>query len=195
MKLGGWHRLWIFLSVIYLLVVIIFAIYEFPPKAEDTPHKHEFFQKLSIESREMISDKNIYDYSDFSNEWDWADIYEHVKSISDLEKQVQRLIDLKVPEKQISEFIQEQTVSEQVKEIVLLSRIMPNGRRITFKKGISDEQMNTVAKEYMDILSQEASEPRASFMLNVFLIWIIPCLSLYAIGWSIRWFFRGFKSG
>jgi hypothetical protein len=53
MRLSGWHRLWVFISAIYLIVVVAYSFYAFP-KPEKVVHKDEFYTKLSSKSLDMI---------------------------------------------------------------------------------------------------------------------------------------------
>ena len=53
MKIGGWTRLWIVVSVLYLVIVAGFA-YMNRPTAERQQHKVEYFDKLSEESMQLI---------------------------------------------------------------------------------------------------------------------------------------------
>jgi hypothetical protein len=53
MKLKGWHRLWIFVSLVYLCLIIIYCFIEFP-KPERIAHKDEFYKELSKQSFSML---------------------------------------------------------------------------------------------------------------------------------------------
>jgi CO dehydrogenase nickel-insertion accessory protein CooC1 len=56
MRLSGWHRLWVFISAIYLIVVVAYSFYAFP-KSEKVVHKYEFYTKLSSKSLDMIVER------------------------------------------------------------------------------------------------------------------------------------------
>ena len=56
MRLSGWHRLWVLISVIYFVVVVAYSFYTFP-KPEKISHKYEFYEKLSPKSLDMIVEK------------------------------------------------------------------------------------------------------------------------------------------
>ena len=60
MKLNGWHRLWIFLSVVYLILVASYVIIGFPTPKK-IPHEADFYKKLSKRSAEMIIPANHAD--------------------------------------------------------------------------------------------------------------------------------------
>ena len=172
MKLGDWHRLWIFLSVIYLLVVILIGYSEFP-RPENISHKEEFYQKLSPESREMIHGRD-------TTKGGWEIVKEGGVTTDNLKSSKPKIT--------AEEFLRS-------KEIFPTIEVeMPNGHIMKLRGGPSDEQMNQVAKEYADVLNQSVSGKRVPFVINAFLIWIIPCLWFYALGWAIKWIYRGFKS-
>jgi len=70
---------------------------------------------------------------------------------------------------------------------------MPNKHIMEFSDNIKEEDIETVSKEYLRIIEQKATEKRLYFVFYAFLFWIIPCLALYALGWSINWVSVGFK--
>lgn len=53
MKLGGWQRLWVVVSGLYLLFVIIFVSFTVP-RPENIPHSQVFYDQLRPESRRRI---------------------------------------------------------------------------------------------------------------------------------------------
>ena len=55
MKLGGWSRLWIVASVIYLASVIAFVLATYP-QAEAIPHSDAFYDRLSPAVRKTFLD-------------------------------------------------------------------------------------------------------------------------------------------
>lgn len=54
MKLGGWQRLFIFVATLYLIVVAIFAAFNYP-KVETTHHRTEFYERMSKESVAILA--------------------------------------------------------------------------------------------------------------------------------------------
>lgn len=140
MKLNGWHRLWILLSAVYLILVTLYVIFKFPNAAE-IPHQAEFYKKLSQKSAAMI-ERDIFD---------------------EIQPGFHPIIE------------------------------MPNKHIIHFTVKVSEEDMNIASQEYWRVVEQKATEKRLHLLLYAFLFWAVPCIGLYALGWSINWVYKGFK--
>jgi hypothetical protein len=84
------------------------------------------------------------------------------------------------------EFVKEQTETGQQVEF-------PNGHVMTFKPGVTEEQIGTVARAYAQAVQTVLSSHRVNFTLHAVLAWLVPSLGLYAIGWGIAWVRRGFR--
>jgi hypothetical protein len=66
MRLNGWHRLWIVLSVLWLIVLTGLAIMDFPTKPTKPPDKEyeEFISKYRTDSpNKIISPEDFDKYS------------------------------------------------------------------------------------------------------------------------------------
>lgn len=71
---------------------------------------------------------------------------------------------------------------------------MPNGGRLSFKKGVSDKDMSIAAKEYWAIIAAQTSERRWLLIGFAALWWLVPTIGLYILGWAIGWVYRGFRN-
>jgi len=71
---------------------------------------------------------------------------------------------------------------------------MPNGSRLSFKKGVPENDMSVAAKEYWAAVTMIANERRLSLVGYAALWWFIPCFAVYIIGWTVGWVYRGFRS-
>ena len=71
---------------------------------------------------------------------------------------------------------------------------MPNGTRLSFKKGVSEKDMSVAAKEYWALITATANERRWSLVGSAALWWLVPSIALYIFGWAIGWVYRGFQS-
>lgn len=71
---------------------------------------------------------------------------------------------------------------------------MPNAHVIPFYSEYSQDELEKVTDEYWSVVKKKAIQERTKLMLNAFLWWIIPCLVVYILGWSVRWIYRGFKA-
>ena len=71
---------------------------------------------------------------------------------------------------------------------------MPNGHLLPFKKGVTDDEMRTVAREYHSITERATLNRRLRIVGYSLLAWITPCVALYLVGVGIAWVRRGFRS-
>ena len=53
MQISGWQRLWIFVSGIYLIIVIVFSTMSFP-KPESIPHSQAIYDQMAPELKKKI---------------------------------------------------------------------------------------------------------------------------------------------
>jgi hypothetical protein len=81
---------------------------------------------------------------------------------------------------------------------------VPDSARVEFPNGavleirvakegdaVADAQ---VGGAYWAVVKGESSAERWRRGWGVALVWVIPCLVLYALGWAIAWVRRGFQS-
>lgn len=54
MKLGGWHRLWLLISAVYLLTVATFTAYT-APTPETVKHRTEFYERMGESSVSVLT--------------------------------------------------------------------------------------------------------------------------------------------
>lgn len=175
MKLNGWHRLWILLSVIYFILVTSYVILEYP-KAENIPHQSDFYKKLSKKSAYMINPENYEDALALGG-----------KDVS-ASPEMQPVTIEKTGQKG---YYSPKTGFIALDEMQPVK--MPNKHTIYFKAKLSEEDMTIASEEYWRIVKQEATEKRLHLLFYAFLYWVVPCLGFYAFGWSISWVYRGFK--
>jgi hypothetical protein len=57
---------------------------------------------------------------------------------------------------------------------------------------IADDDVEKVVNAYTTVVFQAAHAARWSFTARAFLAWFVPCLVLYALGWSVAWIREGF---
>ena len=68
-----------------------------------------------------------------------------------------------------------------------------NGHILRFPAGTSIEKMELVANDYARSLSQVVATERRRYLLVTLILWLGPCLTIYALGWGIHWVHRGFR--
>lgn len=56
-----------------------------------------------------------------------------------------------------------------------------------------DEQSQELAKDYVRVLNSILQEKRLAAIKTAVIWWLVPCISVLALGWAIGWTYRGFK--
>jgi len=142
MKLGGWYRLWVVVSIAYLALAGIYVFVNWPTP-EKIPHDPEFYRQLSPEFRKTI--------------------------------------------------VNTDRVKQEPNEAVIGVE-MPNGHVIPFFRKYDETKLEKVASEYWRIVDEKAREGRSTLLAKALFCWLIPCLLVYVLGWSVGWVYRGFKA-
>ena len=192
MKLNGWHRLWILLSAVYFILVISYVILEFP-KAENILHQSEFYKSLSKKSAGMIWPTTHDDALALGSDWIPDEVRLSTTKNKDVNLKPRK--DSKQehgPWEDYQKALQKEWDNAKSLDFHPIVE-MPNKYTIEFRKTITKEEMETVSREYWQIIERKATEKRLYLVFYAFLFWILPCLVLYALGWSINWVYVGFK--
>lgn len=71
---------------------------------------------------------------------------------------------------------------------------MLNGHVIPLKKGIDAQRSTLALAEYHAAVQNRLRYKRATFIGKAFVIWLCLCALIYALGASLGWVYRGFKS-
>jgi hypothetical protein len=69
----------------------------------------------------------------------------------------------------------------------------PDGTILSLDPKTPDDEQEQVAAEYWDAVESVKPSKRLRFTGLVAAFWIIPCITLYILGWAIGWVYRGFK--
>lgn len=191
-KLHGWHRLWILLSIVYFVLVTSYVILSFP-KAENIPHQSEFYKKLSKKSAGMIEPTTLDDALALGGK-----IVQETALQKAQRAEGKKNINAGLPEGFILDKPQgsgKKAIFDEIQPDIDFHPLieMPNKHTIEFKAKLSEENMKIASEEYWQVVKQRATEKRLHLLLYAFLFWVVPCLGLYAIGWSIGWVYRGFR--
>jgi hypothetical protein len=72
-------------------------------------------------------------------------------------------------------------------------RRMPNGDRLTFAPGSSDEVITRVTDDYISSMQRIVWRERTRYAAIVGVVWAVPCVILYALGSVGAWVVRGFR--
>ncbi|MBU4372727.1 MAG: hypothetical protein L6300_01545 [Syntrophaceae bacterium] len=180
MILKGWHRLWVFLSLIYMCIIVVYCFIEFP-KPERLVHKNEFYKELSKQSLAMVHESGPWD--------DYAQ--QQAPPVCD-GNYLDRLAGIKVAKRATRSEWDKATPIPTVPDTVKVE--MPNGHIIVFSNKFKKAEIESASNEYWSIIENKANKERIYFIWYAFLFWSIPCIGLYLLGRGIRWVYQGFKS-
>jgi hypothetical protein len=74
------------------------------------------------------------------------------------------------------------------------SASMPNGHELLFHVEATKEDIKEISNQYVKILREEAFPIRMNFLFLTLLVWIVPCVAAYVLGWAFGWVYRGFNA-
>ncbi len=181
--LNGWQRLWVVLSVLYLLVVVGFAALLWPTAA-GTWHRKEFIKRMPGELQAHV-DGAYESKSSWEEAWKKRVIPETNKP------QTGRKAPAAVSKSQTDKnaglppgFV---LVSEPV--------TFPNGAVLDIRVAKEGDTVPDarVGPAYWAVVEREASAARRTMVWQTALVWFIPCLTLYVFGSAVAWVRRGFQ--
>ncbi|WP_129210700.1 hypothetical protein [Crenobacter cavernae] len=178
MKLGGWLRLWILMSVLYAIPIALLTWAEFPSVGRIS-HHGEFYDRLPKDSIEKLVGKGTSKIF-----FDPDEIGTDVEILKGPRLHFRNGVVEKG--KGISQgFVDPDEIGDEVE--------MPNGHRLPFRSGVTEKDISAVANQYHDILKAEAFTERFKVIGYGFAAWLVPCIAAYILGWAIRWVYRGFR--
>ena len=68
----------------------------------------------------------------------------------------------------------------------------PNGQVLEFLPSTNKTDIEYVSKEYWNTVTDLTNTKRIIFLFQMLLAWIVPCVILYLLSWSIGWVYKGF---
>ena len=192
LRLNGWQRLWIVVSILYLIPVVGIAALAWPTP-EATSHRDEFIKRLPAELRAQVEGA-------YRSEYDWKEAWKRRGGDSfqpDTAAQGK-------PTKTISGRRRASTARETGPDLAALNRDLTdlpgpayfdNGAVLDIraaKKGDAEPDVR-VGRAYWEIVETEIRHARLALIGGAALWWVIPSVALYALGWSVAWVRRGFR--
>jgi uncharacterized membrane protein YbhN (UPF0104 family) len=76
----------------------------------------------------------------------------------------------------------------------LITRVqMPNNHIILFRNDLTKEEMEKASGEYWRGIEKQAREKSIKTIIYAFIGWLILVTTVYLLGWSAGWIYRGFK--
>ncbi len=199
-QLNGWQRLWVLISILYLLPVAGITMITWPTP-ETTWHRDEFIAQMPAELRAHVD--GAYD-----SKWKWEEAWKKRVTASD-EATTKAPKGKKVSpssgnpltgnlEKDLSPTTPRFNLTPPPPpDFVLLSEPVsfPNGAVLQVhvaKEGDTKADVR-VAAAYWVVVESASRAARWTMVWQMALVWLIPCLTLYALGWATAWVRRGFK--
>ena len=188
-RLNGWQRLWIVASILYLVPVVAFIALSWPTAAT-TEHRDAFIARLPVELRAHVG--AAYD-SDAARKLSWKSKIE-----TTIPPPPPGYPSIPPPPDAYKPGIKSPAETPPPPGFTLVAADVsfPNGAilQIHVARNGDTEPDARVAPAYWAVVEAEARAARWTVVWHAFLIWFVPCLSLYALGWSVAWVRRGFRS-
>jgi hypothetical protein len=175
-RLNGWQRLWVVLSALYLLLVAGVTILLWPT-AVTTSHRDEFIARMPAELRANV-------VGGYSNKWAMEEARKARAGRTSEPRgttKERNAPPLKPP-----------SVFKLVEAVTF-----PNGAVLEILAAKEDDidADVRVGPAYWAIVESTASAERWRMAWQMALLWLVPCATLYALGWSVAWVRRGFRPG
>ena len=142
------------------------------PTATSTPHNDKFITRMPADLRAHVDAAYPSEYERNRHNYPGA---KRVK-----EKTTQKGTNIS----QQSDFI-----------LVSAPVSFPNGAvlDVHVAKDGDAEPDSRVGPAYWAVVEAEARSARWTQLWRMGLVWLVPCLGLYALGWSVAWIRRGFR--
>ena len=71
--------------------------------------------------------------------------------------------------------------------------VTANNHKLCFRSDVTETEKTMIVQQYHQLLQRATRSERIEMLGYMFLIWIIPCIVLYALGMATGWIRRGFK--
>lgn len=159
-QLNGWQRLWVIVSVVYLLPVVVLTII-LCPSPETTWHREEFIRRMPVELQKKI--EGAYD-----SNWNWEEAQKKRNAIpAEVTTKSQQSKSAPPPD-----FVLASAPVEFANRAVLQVRVAKPG---------DTEPDARVTRAYWAVIKKAAVTAQwqsAGFMA---LAWTVPCVVLYAL--------------
>jgi len=186
-KLNGWQRLWVFTSIVYLVVVFLIAVADYPEKifiANDDVIKNLSTKTMEIESKLYPFDKKN------------KDIVYHIYMLTKGFLVEPPQTKPKITDPYVRSNFSPKRVNP-VEAFLAQSddeyRAQSNDKYESAYTKIKKVDMDYVSKDYSKAFTKTLNQKRINFIGMMIMIWIIPCLTVYILGLSLHWVYRGFK--
>jgi hypothetical protein len=173
MRFNGWQRLWVVISVAYLIPVA-FVVVAVWPTNETTWHRDEFIDRMPAEYRAQVK-------AAYRTKWDWKE----AGGPADPAIEIYSPIAEDAPNRSIPP----------PPDTAFGGNIGFENRavlQLLVQKGAGGVDRR-VARAYWAVVEAETRTARISTLAWAILLWATPCALLYLSGWAVAWIRRGFR--
>ena len=172
-RLGGWWRLWIFLSLLWGIGVVAYSVSAWPSHGEKRQLWGDDWTRLSEQTKALAME----------GEKAWQTHLDGLKKV--------KLDSEGFPVK--PSIFDKPSASDLFGMVVVESIHFPSDQTLMLPKGTPKAQVEAVKQDYARVQVSILAKSRWSFFFFRFWVWIGPCLSLLVLASSLRWVVRGFK--
>jgi hypothetical protein len=193
MRLNGWQRLWVLAAVLWLLPVILFSFAGWPTTAGIS--KADVYYRMKPDDGHRLTDY----YDVMASRLGGTNAV--TPRIAALQQDKDFLAGSTKDQKAyLSSIDPDFGKASPLDQNAYLGHITGitgptvdiDGHSVQFIRDVPQEDMNQTARAYHTALRQILTHKRAALVGEVFAFWMIPAITLYALGWAIRWVRRGF---
>ena len=198
MRLGGWTRLWVVIGALYMLFVGAAAASWFP-RETNVPRSAIYARMRPTETKKLFTGHEFMPQGTRKMSASGGPLQiltdDELKALANDPRvttddlllltsseltRMNAIIDALPDDKYLAKSRRALTVD------------MPNGQ-LNFPAGTPSAEKAAVTSAYHDALRRELLASRVRFSAYAFFGWLVPWLTVYALGWSAGWIRRGFK--
>jgi hypothetical protein len=185
-RLNGWQRLWIVLSAIYLLLIVGLTIALWPTP-ETTWHRDEFLTRMPSDLRGQVE-------AAYSSTFQWEAALKKLPPAPDEGRQGAMRLPPGVSRIQPQK---DRSPIPPTSDFVLVSEPVSFPNRAILQVRVAKEGDTgadvRVAAAYWAVVQSATRAARWEMARVMALVFFVPCLTLYALGWAVAWVRRGFS--
>jgi hypothetical protein len=194
MKLNGWQRLWVLLSVLWLLPVAFIA-YELWPRAANLSKTDVYMQMKHEDGNRLLDYWDVVAAAFGGTKGELSPLMSRLQQDKDFlaaspKKEKAYLADVDPDFKKATPDNQNAYLG------LITGRTGPSveidGTTLQFVADLSQQDMEHTKQAYHEGVRRILIHERAVVLAKVFAYWLIPAIAVYAMGLAIVWVRRGF---
>lgn len=198
-RLGGWWRLWVFLSVLWGVGVVVVVVADWPGNVAKRVLSEEDMKLLSPQTQKMLADAkskevldllakdNIFDEPSKPRGMPW----ERFQKAEAAKRPNGKPWESAPAEHRVDGMKPSYTIPPAPDDLLLIPYVMRSGQELRLLCGT--ESLDAVKQDYERVQVLALRYARFSKVGYALLAWLMPCLTILALGLGFRWVVRGFK--